>query len=107
MGVASAWTIKKKAAVRIGIHLNMHGIRRDGGFQVIDMVRREALSANGQRRRRAARAMLRSDGLRRSTRLGLSQLIESVPRSSRKCSLNCALKTTLSSITRLLCLAQG
>ncbi len=34
----SACNAKTKAAIRIGIHLNIHGIRRDTLFQVIDLV---------------------------------------------------------------------
>ncbi|MGA3262444.1 MAG: hypothetical protein ABSC47_00180 [Terracidiphilus sp.] len=50
-----------KEAVRIAIHLNIHGIRLNGRFQVIDMVHRQGLGWLQAGRAGAVHAMLRSD----------------------------------------------
>jgi hypothetical protein len=61
----SACDIKRKAAVKIGIHLIFNGIRRDGPFQVIDLVppvvRAPLCGTHRPVRSRAIHAMLRSD----------------------------------------------
>jgi hypothetical protein len=42
----SACNAMTKAAVKIAIHLNIHGIRRDYSFQVIDLVRKPELHSS-------------------------------------------------------------
>jgi hypothetical protein len=57
----SACRTKAKAAVKIGIHLNIHGIRRDSGLQVIDLVHSKPSISGSLAVTRGVRAMLRSD----------------------------------------------
>ena len=57
----SACIIKRRAVLRIGIHLNINRIRRIGAFQVIDWMLPEAWGVGCGAGRCAVHAMLRSD----------------------------------------------
>src|SRR6266568_8518852 len=69
----SACNAKRTAAVRIGIHLSIHGIRRDGPLQVIDLVPPEACAPLRKTQSRAVHAMLRSDSSCESRRIWVPQ----------------------------------
>jgi hypothetical protein len=82
----SACKKTRKAAVRIVIHLNIHGIRRDGGFQVIDMVRGVGADAGAGARRGLDCALSHADCQARSARLPLILFMMRVKEGYRGCS---------------------
>src|ERR1039457_4503369 len=61
-GVAlSACIIKRRAVLKIGIHLNINRIRRHGSFQVIDWMLPKLCRVDRRGRESPVHAMLRSE----------------------------------------------
>src|SRR5579871_783875 len=65
----SAWNARSKVTVKIGIHLNIHGIRRIAALQVIVVVHSKPCISSALAASPVVRAMLRSDSPRHAGRV--------------------------------------